>query len=60
MDTSKIDQKYKISVVFKNTVNFFKEIVQYIMLNIEILEHLFLKIDKHTIAFENQKFREDF
>ena len=60
IDCESLKQKYLLSVQMKRIVNLFRLIVRFIMLNIEILEHIFLKIDKHTIAFENKYFREDF
>lgn len=38
----------------------FKDLISYVSLNIEILEHIILKIDKHTSVFESGNFKDDF
>ena len=60
MKTSKYEKNYWITVSVKNTVDELKDLIAFISLNIEIIEHIFVKIDKHTLAFDNPLFKEDF
>lgn len=54
------EEKYHASAVFRDCIEDFKDLVQFVSLNIEMLEHIFQKIDKHTDVFESEQFREDF
>lgn len=48
MKTSKYEKNYWTTISLKNSVEELKDLIQFISLNIEIVEHVFTKIDKHT------------
>ena len=60
MKTSKYEKNYWLTVSIKNTSEELKDMISFVSLNIEILEHVFRKIDKHTLAFDNPLFKEEF
>ena len=60
MKTSKYEKNYWLTVSLKNTSEELKDMVSFVSLNVEILEHVFRKIDKHTLAFDNPLFKDEF
>lgn len=60
MKTSKYEKNYWLTVALKNTSEVLKDLISFIALNVEILEHVYQKIDKHTLAFESNHFKDDF